>query len=85
MPFWNEELQKWGYFYHEEVSSFQWLGISREIIKVEEDDVRLVMEMEQVKIKLDELKNNPYHDSRAISIAITHLETAMLWFANSRK
>lgn len=30
MPIWNEELQQWGYLYYEEVSSFQWLGISRE-------------------------------------------------------
>lgn len=52
---------------------------------MEEDGILIIQEMEVVKIKLDELKNNPYKDSRAISIAITHLETAMLWFANSRK
>jgi hypothetical protein len=30
MPYWNEELQQWGYLYYEEVPRSEWLGISRE-------------------------------------------------------
>ena len=86
MPVWNEELQQWGYLYHEKVFQFTWLGIDRSIYPVHtEDDVKLVQEMETVKLKLDELKKDTNFDGRALSICITHLETAMLWFANSRK
>lgn len=29
MPYWNEELQQWGYYDYEEVSHSIWLGIDR--------------------------------------------------------
>jgi len=32
MPIWNEELQKWGYLYYEEVSHLTWLGVNRNMI-----------------------------------------------------
>jgi len=32
MPIWNEKLQKWGYFYYEEVSHFTWLGVNRNMV-----------------------------------------------------
>jgi len=37
MPIWNEKLQKWGYLYHEEVFSFQWLGIRRDKMSEEKE------------------------------------------------
>ena len=32
MPFWNEELQQWGYFDYEEVPHSEWLGIRRDSV-----------------------------------------------------
>lgn len=53
---------------------------------MEADDVKLVQELELSKIKLEAMKQDvENYDGRAISIAITHLETAMLWFANARR
>ena len=53
---------------------------------MEEKDVSIVQQMEACKLRLDELKKEPEkYDGRAISIAITNLETAMLWFANAKK
>ncbi len=86
MPTWDEKLQKWGYHYYEEEVSYEWLGIDRSIILETNDDVNMVQELEVAKLKLDKFKQDTEHyDGRALSIAITHLETAMLWFANSRK
>lgn len=33
MPYWNEELQQWGYLYHEEPPEYQWLGFTRRQMK----------------------------------------------------
>lgn len=52
---------------------------------MEEDDIKLVQELEACKVKLESLKGNPHYDGRGLSITITQLETAMLWFAYSRK
>ena len=30
MPVWNEELQQWGYHYHEDIPEYTWLGFTRE-------------------------------------------------------
>ncbi len=49
----------------------------------QQDVVLMIQEMEIIKIKLDALKGNKDYDGRSIAIAITNLETAMLWFANA--
>lgn len=48
--------------------------------------------MEQAKDKMDKSRglkfdgaDDAMFDGRALSIAITHLETAQLWFANARR
>jgi len=47
--------------------------------------IELISAMEMVKQALDGIKANPaLADPRGISIAITHLETSMLWVANAR-
>ena len=53
---------------------------------MDEADISIVQHMEAIKLRLDELKKHPEkYDGRALSVTITYLETAMLWFANSRK
>jgi len=39
MPIWDGELQQWGYLYYEEVSSFQWLGIRRDLLAITQIDL----------------------------------------------
>lgn len=52
----------------------------------ESKDVEIISAMESIKRTLEDLKAEPKnYDGRSLSIAITHLETAQLWFANSRK
>lgn len=48
--------------------------------------ISLIAVLETQKLKIDELKAAPdcTLDKRALSIAITELETSMLWIANSR-
>ena len=49
-------------------------------------DLKIIVALEEVKRTLEDLKAEPLrYDGRSLSIAITHLETAQLWFANSRK
>lgn len=48
------------------------------------DDVTIITSLETVKQQLDRLKGAAGYDARGLSLAITYLETAMLWFANAR-
>lgn len=48
--------------------------------------IELAMLAEKIKLEIDALKiDTGSWDGRSLSIAITHLETAMLWLANARK
>jgi hypothetical protein len=52
---------------------------------MDEKAIEIIAAMEMANISLGKLKADPSFDGRAISIAITNLETAMLWVANARK
>lgn len=50
--------------------------------------IDIIQQMEQAKQKIDLLraaKQDEVIDGRALSIAVTNLETAMLWVANARR
>jgi hypothetical protein len=54
--------------------------------------VEVIALPEQAKEKMEGVRGlkfdgteDPTFDGRAVSIAITHLETAQLWFANARR
>jgi len=90
MPFWNEELQQWGYLYFEEVSPSEWLGINREVVlnmetEVEKLAINIIVDMEKIQEILSSVEVQSNFDGRCIAIAKTKLEEAQLWFANSRK
>jgi hypothetical protein len=51
----------------------------------EERDVKLMWSLGEVKEELEVMKAESSYDPRALAIAITYLETTMLWLANSRK
>ncbi len=48
--------------------------------------VNIIALMEGANLEIAAIKNEPASllDKRALAIAVTHLETAMLWMANSR-
>ena len=48
--------------------------------------LELIVHLETANLRIQELLKSPESklDKRALSIAITQLETAMLWLANSR-
>lgn len=47
-------------------------------------DIIQRLEQGNVLIKIEQQSTTSTLDKRALSIAITHLETAQLWLANSR-
>lgn len=51
----------------------------------EEHWIALIGAMQMMLDTVNELKNSPDADGRSLSIAATHLETAMLWVANAKK
>jgi hypothetical protein len=51
----------------------------------EEKWVELISAMEMTLQAINSIKGRPEVDARAMSVAATHLETAMLWVANARK
>jgi hypothetical protein len=53
--------------------------------RMDEKAIAIIAAMEIAKQALDLLKADSQFDGRAVSIAITNLETAMLWVANARK
>jgi hypothetical protein len=48
--------------------------------------VSIIALMEGANLKIQAIQKTPDNqlDKRALAIAVTHLETAMLWLANSR-
>jgi hypothetical protein len=91
MPIWNEELKQWGYLYHEEVSSFQWLGINREgyprmpidkpfaYHKPGESGLAKINNLREAFSSLKKLIEEVAPASRERSVAITELETSAMW------
>jgi hypothetical protein len=91
MPYWNEELQTWGWLYYEEgPSSFQYLGVRRDMtVTKEELENRYSYHAPQgtqaerygkIRAKCLELaelivENTPY--SREQSSALTWLDNVM--------
>jgi len=54
--------------------------------------IEIVQLLEQAKLKIEQTRglkfpgtDDSMFDGRATSIAVTHLETAQLWFANARR
>jgi hypothetical protein len=50
--------------------------------------LEIIQHTEQAKLKMELLRNPAFaeqYDGRALSIAVTHLETAQLWTANARR
>lgn len=52
---------------------------------MEEAALNVVCSLQETLEKINGLRSDPLFDGRSISIAATHLETAMLWVANARK
>ena len=52
----------------------------------EQDWIDLIAQMQKSFVWLDRIKAHPdWADSRGIAIAMTHLETALLWVAHAKK
>lgn len=47
--------------------------------------LEFVTEMQSILERINALKGNPGFDARAVAVAATNYETAMLWVANARK
>jgi len=88
MPIWNEELQSWGYLYYEEVSSFQWLGIRRDILPIDKpyayhkpspDGLAKINKLREHFSEGERLIKEICPQSRHQSIALTNNETTAMW------
>jgi hypothetical protein len=86
MPIWNEELQQWGYLYHEEVSSFQWLGVNRMPIDKpyayhlpSEEGLAKITRLREAFSFVEREIQECCTDSRQKSIAITNNEQTAMW------
>jgi len=55
-------------------------------VNMDEEILELIIKMQECFLKLEEFKKGANElDKRALSIAMTELETSMLWLANARK
>jgi hypothetical protein len=89
MPHWNEELQQWGFFYYEEVSEYQWLGISREervpidkpyaYHKPSPDGLAKINRLREAFSFVEREIKECCHESRQRSIALTNNEQTAMW------
>ncbi len=59
---------------------------------IDQITIEIVQLLEQAKLKIEQSRGLKFpgtddgmFDGRAMSIAVTHLETAQLWFANARR
>jgi hypothetical protein len=51
-----------------------------------QDYFDIIESLQKGFLRMEELKGRPeQYDGRAVSIALTHLETAMLWLTNALK
>ena len=87
MPVWNEELQKWGYHYYEEVSHSTWLGIDRTMPidkpyayhKPSEDGLAKINRLREHFSEGERLIKEICPVSRHQSVALTNNETTAMW------